>query len=118
MMKFIVDAHLPKKLSDLLVELGFDSIHTLDLIDKNATDDSIIRKISVNESRIVISKDSDFEDSFFLQKIPPKLLLVTTGNIQNKYLMKLFSDNILDIANLFEDNNFIEIDRDEITVHS
>ena len=118
MIKFIVDAHLPKKLSELLIELGHDSIHTLDLIDKNATDDNIIRKISVNELRVVITKDSDFEDSFLLQRIPPKLLLVTTGNIQNKHLIKLFSDNIFEIINLFEDNNFIEIDRDEITVHS
>ncbi len=118
MIKFIVDAHLPKKLSDLLLELGFDSIHTLDLIDKNATDDNIIRKISVNESRVVITKDSDFEDSFLLQRIPPKLLLVTTGNIQNKHLIKLFSDNIEEIVALFDANNFIEIDRDEITVHS
>ena len=118
MTKFIVDAHLPKKLSDLLIELGYDSVHTLDLENKNATDDNIIRKISVNELRIVITKDSDFEDSFLLQRIPPKLLLVTTGNIQNKHLIKLFSDNIGEIAKLFEENNFIEIDRDEITVHS
>ena len=34
MTKFIVDAHLPKKLSDLLVELGYDSIHTFDLENK------------------------------------------------------------------------------------
>jgi predicted nuclease of predicted toxin-antitoxin system len=118
MMRFIVDAHLPKRLSDLLIEMGYDSIHTFDLIDKNATDDNIIRKISVNESRVVITKDSDFEDSFLLQRIPPKLLLVTTGNIQNKHLIKLFLDNIVEITNLFEDNNFIEIDRNEITVHS
>ena len=118
MMKFIIDAHLPKKLSGLLINLGLDSIHTLDLIDKNATDDNIIRKISVNELRVVVTKDSDFEDSFLLQRIPPKLLLVTTGNIPNKQLIKLFSDNIIDIVDLFKDNNFIEIDRDEITVHS
>jgi predicted nuclease of predicted toxin-antitoxin system len=118
MIKFRVDAHLPKKLSELLIELGYDSIHTLDFFDKNATGDNIIRKISVNELRVVVTKDSDFEDSFLLKKIPPKLLLVTTGNIQNKHLIKLFSDNIVEIVNLFEYNNFIEIDRDEITVHS
>lgn len=117
-MKFIIDAHLPTRLSDLFIELRDDSIHTLDLIDRNATDDNIIRKISINETRIVVTKDSDFEDSFLLQRIPAKLLLVTTGNIPNKQLMKLFLDNIGEIINLFEDNNFIEIDRDEITVHS
>jgi predicted nuclease of predicted toxin-antitoxin system len=116
-MKFIVDAHLPKKLSDLINDLGFDSIHTLDLIDKNATEDNIIRTISVSESRIVITKDSDFEDSFLIKNIPPKLLLVTTGNITNRHLIKLFTDNFKEIIDLFQDNHFVEIDRDEITVH-
>jgi len=39
-MKFIVDAHLSKKLSLFLNEKGFDSIHTLDLPNKNSTSDS------------------------------------------------------------------------------
>lgn len=36
-MKFIVDAQLPKSLSDYLFKMGYDSIHTLDLpeINKN-----------------------------------------------------------------------------------
>ncbi len=38
-MKFIVDAQLPKSLSDLLNSRGFDSIHTLDLPNKNSTSD-------------------------------------------------------------------------------
>ncbi|GLR16968.1 DUF5615 family PIN-like protein [Portibacter lacus] len=59
-MKFIVDAHLPKKLSEFLINEGFDSIHTLDLPKKIATTDQEINEISIKESRIVISKDSDF----------------------------------------------------------
>jgi hypothetical protein len=38
-MKFIVDAHLPKKLSYFLQEKGYDSIHTLDLPNRNASSD-------------------------------------------------------------------------------
>jgi len=41
-MKFIVDAQLPKKLSELLVKKGFDSLHTLDLPNNNATTDNEI----------------------------------------------------------------------------
>jgi len=46
MIKFIVDAHIPKKLSLLLKWKGYDSVHTLDLFDKNKTKDSKINQIS------------------------------------------------------------------------
>ncbi|WP_219921611.1 DUF5615 family PIN-like protein [Rufibacter sp. XAAS-G3-1] len=41
-MKFIVDAQLPKSLSDLLRSKGIESVHTLDLPDKNKTKDGFI----------------------------------------------------------------------------
>ena len=65
-MKFIVDAQLPKLLSDLLNNRGFDSIHTLDLPNKNSTSDKEITEIAFNEKRIVITKDNDFLESFIL----------------------------------------------------
>ena len=49
-MKFIVDAHLPKKLSYFLTEKGYDSIHTLDLPNKNASSDLEINNLSLKEN--------------------------------------------------------------------
>ena len=49
MIKFIVDAQLPKKLSLLLKYKGYDSIHTLELPNKNKTKDSEINHISLKE---------------------------------------------------------------------
>ncbi len=63
-MKFLVDAQLPKALARFLHRRGFDAVHTLDLPNKNVTADSEINKISHAEQRIVISKDSDFYDSY------------------------------------------------------
>jgi predicted nuclease of predicted toxin-antitoxin system len=65
-MKFIIDAQLPKSLSELLKYRGFDSIHTLDLPSKNSTSDKEITAIAINEKRIVITKDNDFLESFVL----------------------------------------------------
>ncbi|MFM9952284.1 MAG: DUF5615 family PIN-like protein [Saprospiraceae bacterium] len=59
-MKFIVDAQLPKSLARLLREYGHDAIHTLELPRRNRTDDYEINEISLQELRVVISKDSDF----------------------------------------------------------
>ena len=66
-MKFIVDAQLPKSLSQLLINLGYDSIHTLDLPDKNKSTDQFIIQISTDQNRVVVTKDRDFLESFFNQ---------------------------------------------------
>lgn len=64
-MKFLLDAQLPPSLKQLFLEKGFDCIHTHYLEDGNNTSDKIINKISVAEQRIVITRDSDFYDSFY-----------------------------------------------------
>jgi len=92
-MKFIIDAQLPFGLKKILIELGQDAIHTDDLSTKEKTTDNQIREISEKENRIVITKDSDFVDSFYIKRIPKKLLLVSTGNIVNKILFELFRKN-------------------------
>lgn len=117
-MKFLVDAQLPKRLAMLLRQEGFDALHTLDLSLGNRTPDNIINNISVNEHRIVITKDSDFVDSFVLNQQPWKLLLVSTGNIRNSQLEDLFLANLEKIAAGFATFNFIEINQTNLIFHS
>lgn len=117
-MKFIVDAQLPKSLSALLKKLGEDAIHTLDLPEKNRTGDDIIIAVANDETRIVITKDNDFLQSHLLASQPPKLLLVSTGNIKNSLLLHLFSNNIQMITRFFEERSLIEITKEEVIVHS
>lgn len=93
-MKFILDAHLPKKLSEFLVWKGYDAIHTLDLPNKNRTKDSEINQISLDEQRVLISKDLDFIESLLVSNKPYKLIYLTTGNITNKQLLEIFGKNI------------------------
>lgn len=75
-MKFIIDAQLPKSLSEFLNQKGYDSIHTLDLPNKNRTKESQIVKIANQEGRIVISKDVDFLESYLVKSEPRKLIIV------------------------------------------
>jgi len=116
-MKFIIDAQLPYALSMHLKQKGFDVIHTDDLPNKELTTDNEIREISVKEDRIVVTKDSDFLDSYYIKGIPPKLLLVSTGNIKNKVLFNLLESNIEKIIELFGQYSFIELDNNEILGH-
>ena len=85
-MKFLVDAQLPVRLAKLLQASGYDTLHTRDLPQQNATSDSAINDISIEQGRVVITKDADFVDSFMTIQKPSKLLLVSTGNIRNSEL--------------------------------
>ena len=113
-MKFLIDAQLPYGIALFLRDKGFDALHTNDLPDKEYTTDSQIRSISVSENRIVITKDSDFVDSFILRKIPERLMIITTGNIKNKQLFALLRKNWELIVFLFETHNLVEFSNDDV----
>jgi predicted nuclease of predicted toxin-antitoxin system len=117
-MKFLIDAQLPKSLAHLLSQNGHESMHTLDLTDKNKTTDRRIIEIAESENYIVITKDDDFAKAFYLKKQPSKLILVRTGNISNARLLEIFLIHIMNIESMLSENSFIEIFKDEIVIHS
>ena len=114
-MRFLIDAQLPRRLARWLEALGHDAVHTLDLPDGNRTPDAGINALSKLEERVVVTKDSDFVDTFLLQHTPHKLLLVATGNASNKDLLRMFEDNLQMIVKALEAVDFIEIDGESIT---
>ncbi|MBA3322282.1 MAG: DUF5615 family PIN-like protein [Pyrinomonadaceae bacterium] len=117
-MKLLVDAQLPRRLTVWLGEAGFDAVHTIDLPLGNRTPDVIINEVSINEQRIVVTKDADFVDSFVLHRQPWKLLLISTGNIRNAELEKLFQANIAKLKEAFDAGaEFVELNRTTIVVH-
>jgi predicted nuclease of predicted toxin-antitoxin system len=116
-MKFIVDANLPFKLALSLRGKGYDVLHTDDLPKKERTSDKEIREVSINQDRVVITKDTDFLDSHLVQGIPGKLLIVTTGNIINKDLLRLIEKYFEAVIKLFEVYDLIEINNEEILGH-
>jgi predicted nuclease of predicted toxin-antitoxin system len=116
-MKFVVDAQLPKRLARFLQAAGHDTLHTSDLPQQNATPDSGINRLSMQQERIVITKDGDFVDSFLTIQQPYKLLLITTGNIKNSELEVLIADNLAAIIALLSQHSYIELSRDMIIVH-
>lgn len=116
-MKFLVDAHIPKRLTIYLRAEGHDAIHTLDLPLKNQTPDSTINKISMDEQHVVVTKDADFIDSHLLRGEPYKLLLVSTGNIRNSDLLQLFRQNMGQIIEALQAYSYIELNSDCLTIH-
>lgn len=116
-MKFLFDAQLPRALVVHLREAGLDAIHTLDLPEGNRTSDRSINELSIKEQYIVVTKDSDFVESFLLRRAPWKLLLVSTGNISNEGLKALFSTALRRVIEGFDAFDFIEIERANLIFH-
>ncbi len=81
-MDFLIDAHLPRRLVFRLRERRHDAIHTPDLKRANGITDREINELSIRETRVVATKDSDFVDSLHIRGEPLKLLLVTSRNIR------------------------------------
>jgi predicted nuclease of predicted toxin-antitoxin system len=117
LMKFIVDANLPFKLAIRLRQLGFDVIHTDNLPNKEKTSDKEIRQVSIEQNRVVITKDSDFLDSHLIQGIPSRLIFVTTGNIANRDLLNIIEKYFETMIKLLEIYDLIEINNVEIIGH-
>lgn len=116
-MKYLVDAQLPRRLARSMAATGLDVIHTLDLTEANRTKDGTINSISLEQERIVITKDEDFVQSFILQERPYKLLLVSTGNITNKDLLSLFASCMKQVNEIFIAHRFLELTRNLIIIH-
>jgi predicted nuclease of predicted toxin-antitoxin system len=116
-MRFIVEAWLLYGIAWMLKSRGYETIHTDDLPDKERTSDKQIRELSMQENRIVVTKDSDFLDSHYINNIPQRLLLISTGNIKNKELYNLFGKNLTQIIAMFETCKCVEMDNTNIIGH-
>lgn len=115
-MKFLIDAHLPRRMVDWFVFAGCDAVHTLDLPRGNRTSDDELTSLAAREDRALITKDADFVDSHTLQGRPAKLLLISTGNISNAALESLLRPLIPLIIEEFKAHSFLELGRTDLIV--
>ncbi len=116
-MKFLVDAQLPRRLALWLHQRGHDVVHTLDLVQRNRTPDSFLLALANQDDCALITKDTDFEITFELGQGPPKLLLLSTGNIHNNELLALFVRHEEALFRLLAQHTFIELSQSQLVVH-
>ena len=116
-MKLIIDAQLPRKLCNLLGTLGIDAVHVDQLPQGDESIDSEIARYADANQLTVVTKDLDFYNSHITLNSPAKLLLITTGNIRNKKLFKLFIDNYLQIKEALASSSFVEFNNQGILCH-
>lgn len=113
-MKLIIDAQLPNSLCEYFNDC--DCKHTKQLKKGNQTKDSSVNELSINEKRVVITKDTDFYYSYLASHKPYKLVLVKLGNMRLSELKKYFKNNSNKIIELLEEHSFIILEKSKIRV--
>jgi predicted nuclease of predicted toxin-antitoxin system len=113
-MIFLLDANIPPSLAEDIS--GYEVIHVNSFPMGTSTSDSEINEYSFKNNCILITKDSDFYDSFILSKRPPKLILVKLGNLRVRELRSFFRKNWIQIQNLIKDHSLIVLTPDSIKV--
>jgi predicted nuclease of predicted toxin-antitoxin system len=83
---------------------------------QNRTRDREINALSLDDERIVITKDTDFYYSHLLHGRPYKLLLIRTGNIRAGDLCELIQRQIIAIVTALNDHSLVEMDRSAIHI--
>lgn len=105
-MNFICDVHISLKLVKYLIAQGHTAIHVNELPKKWNTTDQEICSFADRQQLIVITKDEDFRNSFFLKKSPRKLVRVVLGNVSNEKLIEIFAINLAMISRLDNERLF------------
>lgn len=106
-MKFLCDVHISLKLVNHLKSLGLEAVHVNEILDKWNTTDNKICEFADKNDFIVITKDSDFRNSFYIKKSPKKLIKINLGNISNIELIQIISENLNHIETLNKQPIFI-----------
>jgi predicted nuclease of predicted toxin-antitoxin system len=116
-MNFLIDANLPRHLTNIFNERGHYAIHTLDLPAGNATTDAALLEAADEKKSVIVTKDSDFTTFFWLKNKPDKLLLISTGNISNNALEAILVANFEQMVSDLSKNRFVELTREHVIVH-
>jgi predicted nuclease of predicted toxin-antitoxin system len=117
-MNFLVDVHLPIRLSKFLDnQPGCSSIHVNQILRKWLTTDLEICRYADEHNLVVITKDADFKASHFVNNIPKKIIRIVLGNISNAELLLLFEKHLAIIANQDSKTAFyIEFSKETLSV--
>ncbi|MFN3908708.1 MAG: DUF5615 family PIN-like protein [Flavobacterium sp.] len=115
-MQFLCDVHISFKICNAIKNHGHTCIHVNTILDKWHTTDNDIAKYADEFNYILITKDADFRDSFYLKSTPRKIIKVNLGNIPTQNLLNLIIENLKFIEELNQKHAYfiVEVDKENI----
>lgn len=78
-MKLLFDENLSPSLPEQLQDIFPGSVH-VHQCGLGQSDDSLVWEYAKSQGFLIVSKDSDFQDSSMLQGPPPQFIWIKTGN--------------------------------------
>jgi len=117
-MKFLLDVHLPMSLKFFLIWKGFEAIHVKDILDGIHTSDKEISKYADENDMVLITKDSDFKNSFLVNKSPKRIIRIVLGNSSNEILISSVEQNLATISGFKEEQFYGELSNRSIILFS
>ena len=75
-MRFLCDVHISYKIAKHLTEFGYEAIHVNNILNKSETSDTEIARFVDKNDFVLITKDSDFRDSYFITGTPKKIIKI------------------------------------------
>ncbi len=114
-MKFLCDVHIAYKLKNFFLAQGFEALHVNELLNKSDTCDGDIGDYADKEGCILITKDFDFVDFYYLRQSPKKIIKINLGNIATDELIVILMDVLPFIQKVLHRTHFlIELNKDGI----
>ena len=104
-MKLLLDANLSWRLTDLLSEQYGECIHVNQTELPKPAKDMDIWGYAASNGYIIVTQDSDFLNIFETSGFPPKIILLRTGNMDRKQILKVIVQAKSSIKDL-ESNDF------------
>lgn len=120
-MKVLCDVHIPMKLVTFLKSRGVEAQHVNYILNSFHTSDEDIAAYADENELIVITKDIDFRNAYFLKKSPQRLIRICLGNIATTELIYIFEDNLRFLKKTYAATStfYVEISRgNTLIIHS
>lgn len=116
--RVLCDVHIALKVVRFFQKKNIEAIHVNELPDSFYTSDKDICKFSDQNDYVVVTKDSDFLDSYLVRQTPMKLIKVNLGNISTPELIAIFEQHCDFFTTYFEKGSgCIEVSKNSIFVH-
>lgn len=116
-MKVLCDVHISFKIVRFFQRQGIEALHVNDVLEGDTTKDKDICLYADENDLVVMTKDADFQNSFFLLKTPLKLMKINLGNISTQELIQILAQNLPTITDAFQSSPcMVEIDKETMRI--
>ena len=109
-MKVLCDVHISFKLISFFRRKNIEAIHVNTILDSFFSSDKAIATYADQNKLIVITKDIDFRNSYFIRKSPQRLIRICLGNINTTDLITIFEQQLNFLEKAYQSHTFFYIE--------